>query len=333
MAKKEERDIVILNERIALGESRTVDFSIAKLYTSTKVEIPIIIERSKIPGPTVLITAALHGDEINGVEIVRQLIARKLNKPKRGTIMCIPILNVFGFLNGDRHFPDGRDLNRVFPGTKSGSLASRVAYHFTKKVLPHADYCLDFHTGGASRFNAAQVRIRPGDAKLLELAKIFNAPFTIYSNTIEKSYRNTCLKMGIPALLFEGGKSRESNKHIVKEGVDGILRFLDHLDMLGPKIAVPEAHSKTVIIEKSKWIRAHRSGLLHVKIDCNKHVEKGEFLATITDPYGKMRFKVLSPNEGYIININQSPIVNQGDAIFHVSTSNTSSVEEEEMED
>ncbi|HLW31324.1 MAG TPA: succinylglutamate desuccinylase/aspartoacylase family protein [Aequorivita sp.] len=333
MAKKEERDIVILNERIALGESRTVDFSIAKLYTSTKVEIPIIIERSKIPGPTVLITAALHGDEINGVEIVRQLIARKLNKPKRGTIMCIPILNVFGFLNGDRHFPDGRDLNRVFPGTKSGSLASRVAYHFTKKVLPHADYCLDFHTGGASRFNAAQVRIRPGDAKLLELAKIFNAPFTIYSNTIEKSYRNTCLKMGIPSLLFEGGKSRESNKHIAKEGVDGILRFLDHLDMLGPKIVAPEAHSKTVIIEKSKWIRAHRSGLLHVKIDCNKHVEKGEFLATITDPYGKMRFKVLSPNEGYIININQSPIVNQGDAIFHISTSNTSSVAEEEMED
>ncbi|MGB3342949.1 MAG: succinylglutamate desuccinylase/aspartoacylase family protein [Aequorivita sp.] len=333
MAKKEERDIVILSERIALGESRTVDFSIAKLYTSTKVEIPIIIERSKNPGPTVLITAALHGDEINGVEIVRQLIARKLNKPKRGTIMCIPILNVFGFLNGDRHFPDGRDLNRVFPGTKSGSLASRVAFQFTKKVLPHADYCLDFHTGGASRFNAAQVRIRPGDEKLLELAKIFNAPFTIYSNTIEKSYRNTCLKMGIPTLLFEGGKSRESNKHIVKEGVDGILRFLDHLDMLGPKIVAPQAHSKTVIIEKSKWIRAHRSGLLHVKIDCNKHVEKGEFLATITDPYGKMRFKVLSPNEGYIININQSPIVNQGDAIFHISTSNTSNVEEEEMED
>src|SRR5690606_11963167 len=119
MAKKQDRNIIIMNERIGLGESITVDFSIAKLYTSTKVEIPIIIERSKIPGPTILLTAAIHGDEINGVEIVRQLIARKLNKPKRGTIICIPILNVFGFLNGDRSFPDGRDLNRVFPGTKS----------------------------------------------------------------------------------------------------------------------------------------------------------------------------------------------------------------------
>lgn len=334
MAKKEERDIVILNERIALGESRTVDFSIAKLYTSTKVEIPIIVERSKIPGPTVLITAAIHGDEINGVEIVRQLIARKLNRPKRGTIICIPILNVFGFLNGDRSFPDGRDLNRVFPGTKSGSLASRVAYHFTKKVLPHADYCLDFHTGGASRFNAPQIRIKPGDEKLLELAKVFNAPFTVYSNTLEKSYRKTCQRMGIPSLLFEGGKSQDSNKYIAKEGVEGIMRFLKHLDMLNTRHPAPEPIAETVIIEKSKWIRAMRSGLLHVKIDCNKHVEKGEFLATITDPYGKMRFKVTSPNEGYIINVNQSPIVNQGDAIFHISTANsenTSKAETEEM--
>lgn len=333
MTNKEERDIVILNEHVALGESKTIDFSIAKLYTSTKVEIPIIIERSKIPGPIVLITAGIHGDEINGVEIVRQLIARKLNKPKRGTIICIPILNVFGFLNGNRSFPDGRDLNRVFPGTKSGSLASRVAFHFTKKILPHADYCLDFHTGGASRFNAAQIRIKPGDDQLLELAKAFNAPFTVYSNTIDKSYRKTCQKKGIPILLFEGGKSLDSNKHIAKEGVDGILRFLKHLDMLDDKHIPATPEKPTVIIEKSKWIRAYRSGLLHVKIDCNKHVEKGEFLATITDPYGKMRFKVTAPNEGYIINVNQSPIVNQGDAIFHISTQKTANTKDEEMED
>lgn len=320
MAKKEERDIVILNERIALGESKTIDFSIAKLYTATPIEIPIIIERSTIPGPTVLITAALHGDEINGVEVVRQLIARKLNKPKRGTIICVPILNIFGFLNGSRFFPDGRDLNRVFPGTQSGSLASRVAYHFTKKVLPHADYCLDFHTGGASRFNAPQIRIKPGDEKLMELAKIFNAPFTVYSNNIDKSYRSTCSKMGIPSLLFEGGKSLESNKHVVKEGVDGIQRILHHLDMLNKKTVPSSAHGKTVIVEKAKWVRAHKSGLLHVKIDCGKFVTKGELLATITDPYGTMRTRVSSPNDGYIINVNHSPIVHQGDAIFHLST-------------
>jgi len=334
MAEKEAQDIVILNERIAPGERKTINFNIAKLFTTTNVEIPIIIERSITPGPTVLITAGIHGDEINGVEIVRQFIARKLNKPKRGTIICIPILNVFGFLNTDRFLPDGRDLNRVFPGTKSGSLASRIAHHFTEKVLPYADYCLDFHSGGASRFNAAQIRIRPGDKQLLELANVFSAPFTVYSSTIEKSYRETCSERNIPILLFEGGKSKESDKHIAKIGVDGILRFLDHLNMLPKKHAVPEPQTKPVLIEDSKWIRAQKSGLLHVKIPCNKKVTKGEFLATITDPYGTMRFKVISPNSGYIINVNESPIVNQGDAIFHISTVNKVHTDkDEEIED
>jgi predicted deacylase len=322
----------ILDEKIAPGESKTIDFSIAKLYTSTRVDIPIIIERALKPGPTVLLTAGIHGDEINGVEIVRQIIAKKINKPKCGTVICVPILNIFGFLNADRAFPDGRDLNRVFPGTKTGSLASRVAWYFTKKILPHADYCLDFHTGGASRFNAPQIRIRPNDETLLKLATVFNAPFTVYSSNLEKSYRSTCQKMGIPSLLFEGGKSLDSNKHVVKEGVDGVMRFLNSLEMLRDTFKVPEIKSRTVIIEKSKWIRAQRSGLLHNKIDCNKYVVKGEFLATITDPFGTMRFKVLSPNDGYIINVNQAPIVHQGDAIFHISTVDSVTTQEDSTE-
>jgi len=309
----------ILGEKIGLGESKTIDFNIAKLYTSTKIEIPIIIERASIPGPTILITAAIHGDEINGVEIVRQLISRKINKPKRGTIICIPILNVFGFLNAQRSFPDGRDLNRSFPGTKRGSLASRVAYHFTNQILPHVDYCLDFHTGGASRFNAAQVRVKQGDQNLLTLAKIFNAPFTVLSNNLKKSYRATCNKIGTPIILFEGGKSLENNKQIVNYGVRGTKRFLHSLDMLNAKFKVTKPFNDTVVIEKTKWIRAQKSGLIHTKINCNSLVKKGEMLATITDPYGKMLFKVLAPNDGYIINVNQAAIVHQGDAIFHIS--------------
>lgn len=319
----------ILGEKIELGESRVIDFNLAKLFTSTKIEMPIIIERAKIPGPTILITAAIHGDEINGVEIVRQLIARKINKPKRGTIICIPILNVFGFLNTHRAFPDGRDLNRSFPGTRRGSLASRVAYHFTSEILPHADYCLDFHTGGASRFNAPQIRVKPNDKNLLHLAKIFNVPFTVYSNNLKKTYRATCDKMGIPIVLFEGGKSLESNKQIVNYGVRGTVRFLNYLGMLDSKFKVTIPLNNTVIIEKSKWVRAQRSGLFHLKIKINTLVEKGELLATITDPYGTMRYKVLAPNKGYIINVNQSPIVHQGDAIFHISTKDGTTLEDE----
>ncbi len=325
--------LTILGNVIAPGQSKTIDFNIAKLFTSTKVEIPVIIERSLLPGPTVLLTAAIHGDEINGVEIVRQLIAKKINKPKKGTIICIPIVNVFGFLNTQRTFPDGRDLNRVFPGTKTGSLASRVAYRFTNEILPVADYCIDFHTGGASRFNAAQIRVRPNDKNLLSLAAVFNAPFTVLSTNLKKTYRATCDKKGVPILLFEGGKSVNRNKTIVKYGVQGVMRLLHHLDMLNPNFQVPIAEKNTVIIKKTRWIRANRSGLLHTKILINKLVEKGDLLAIITDPYGKMRYKVKAPNSGYIINVNQSPIVHQGDAIFHISTQDAVLVSEKENED
>jgi len=202
--------LTLLGEKIAPGASATINFNLAKLYTTSSVEIPIIVERAKVPGPVVLITSGIHGDEINGVEIVRQIIAKKINKPKKGTVICIPVLNIFGFLDMKRAFPDGRDLNRVFPGNPRGSLASRFAYQFVKKILPVADFCMDFHTGGASRFNVAQVRIDPKDVIASEYAEIFNAPFTLHSKMIPKSFRATCSRLGIPILLFEGGKSRVS---------------------------------------------------------------------------------------------------------------------------
>lgn len=309
----------ILGQEVPLGTSKTINFNIAKLYTSTKVEIPIIIERSKTPGPTVLITAGIHGDEINGVEIVRQIIAKKINKPAKGSIVCIPVLNVFGFLSMNRFFPDGRDLNRVFPGTKNGSLASRFAYQFINEILPVADYCLDFHTGGASRFNAPHIRVDPKNEKLIQLAKIFNAPFTLLSKNLDGSYRATCSKKEIDILLFEGGKSQNSSKDIAREGVEGTMRILHYLEMLNTKFNVPIPNADSLIIKKSFWIRAKYSGLLHIKIPISKHVEKNETLATITDPYGKMRHVVKATNEGYVINVNESPIVYKGDAIFHIT--------------
>lgn len=309
----------ILGEKILPGKSATINFNMAKLYTTTSVEVPVIIERGKKPGPVILITAGIHGDEINGVEIVRQIIAKGINKPQKGTIICIPVVNVFGFLNLSREFPDGRDLNRMFPGTKQGSLASRFAYQFVQKILPVADFCLDFHTGGASRFNAPQIRIQKDDKVGVKYAKIFNAPFTIESKTITKSYRDTCTKLGIPVLLFEGGKSVNSNKEIARQGVEGSMRILEHFEMLDSKFEKPDVVAETVFIENSVWLRAKYSGMLHIKIPCGKHVEKGEYIGTITDPYGKFRHRVRASNEGYVININESPIVYQGDAIFHIS--------------
>ncbi|RXG31248.1 succinylglutamate desuccinylase/aspartoacylase family protein [Leeuwenhoekiella palythoae] len=310
----------ILGEKIAPGQRRTLNFNLAKLYTTTSVEVPIIIQRAKKPGPCILITAGIHGDEINGVEIVRQVISKKINRPARGTIICIPVINVFGFLNMERAFPDGRDLNRVFPGTQNGSLASRFAYQFTNKILPLADFCMDFHTGGGSRFNVAQIRVDPDKEELMQYAKLFGAPFIVYSKNISKSYRSTCEKMNIPVLLFEGGKSQISDKDIARAGVHGVMRILSHFKMLSKDFEAPQQSKDSITIKSSSWLRAKYSGLLHLKSTCGDFVEKNEVIATITDPYGTFRHKVKASNDGYIINTNEASLVYQGDAIFHIST-------------
>lgn len=314
------KPLVILKETILAGESKTLNMELAKLHTMTKLKIPVIIERSKKPGPTVLLTASLHGDEINGTEIVRQLIVQNINKPKCGTIICIPIINIFGFINKSREFPDGRDLNRVFPGTKTGSLASRFAFHLVTEILPHVDYAIDFHAGGASRFNAPQIRIVPDNAELKELSDVFNAPFTLFSKNIPGSFRNSCDKLGVKMLLFEGGKSLDLNNVITNEGVEGIKRFLNHFGMLNPeKIATPSAQ-KTVYIERSNWLRAKYSGMFHGIAAVGCFVVKGDILATISDPYGKVEHIIKAPHEGYLLNVNDAPFVYEGDAIYHIST-------------
>ncbi|WP_040246973.1 succinylglutamate desuccinylase/aspartoacylase family protein [Psychroserpens mesophilus] len=310
----------ILGEKVALGKSATVSFNVAKLHTQNTIDVPIIIERSKKPGPTVLITAGIHGDEVNGVEIVRQLIAKGINKPKKGTIICVPVINVFGFIHLDREFPDGRDLNRVFPGIKGGSLASRVAFKLVTEVLPHADLVMDFHTGGADRFNAAQVRIIKGEKNLKELAKIFGAPFVLYSKNLNKSFRKTCYRLGIPILLFEGGKSFNIDTNITNTGVNGAKRILHHLGMLNSKFKVSQPKKPCVFISESKWIRASYSGMFKSTVRINSYVTKGDVIGNITDPYGSFNHFVKAPNGGYIFNINESPIIYQGDAIFHIST-------------
>ncbi len=320
MTTAETNAIRILGTKVYPGESKEVSFNVANLHTATPINVPVIIERAKKPGPTVLFTAGIHGDEINGVEIVRKLIATGINKPKCGTIICIPILNVFGFLNLKREFPDGRDLNRVFPGSKTGSLASRVAHRLVNEILPITDYIIDFHTGGAGRFNAPQIRISKGNDKLNELAMTYGAPFVLYSKILKKSFRETAIKQGKFLLLFEGGKSQHINSNVTNVGVNGAKRILKHLGMLNSKFKTSPPKSKIIFIDSSRWVRAKYSGIFKASVAINSFVEKGDTVGSITDPYGKLFYAVRTTNSGYIINVNESPIVYQGDALFHIST-------------
>ncbi len=317
---KEQDVLEILGEKVELGKSAEASFGVAKLHSRNAVEVPVIIERSKKPGPTVLITAGIHGDEVNGIEVVRQIIAKGINKPKIGTIICIPVINIFGFINMDREFPDGRDLNRSFPGSKTGSLASRVAHKLISEIVPHADLIIDYHTGGSDRFNSPQIRIAKGESSLDELASIFGAPFVLHSKNLNKSFRNSCYKLGIPILLYEGGKSLHIDSVVTNNGVNGAKRILSHLGMLKGKFKVSKPKKRSVFINESKWIRAKHSGMFKASVIINSQVSKGDVIGNITDPYGKFNHFVKAENSGYIFNVNQSPIVYQGDALFHIST-------------
>ena len=310
----------ILGEDIAAGESREINFHVAKLHTRTRVEVPVIINRSKSPGPVVLFVAGIHGDEVNGVEIVRQLISKGINKPKKGTIICIPVLNIFGFLNKSRELPDGRDLNRVFPGSKSGSLASQVAHKLMAEIIPQVDFIVDHHTGGAGRFNAPQIRIDKLSPKLKKWAKAYGAPFVVYSKKIPKSLRSACGKINTPILLYEGGKSYHIDRLVTNSGVNGAKRILNHMGMLSSKFKVSTPKKGIIFIVESKWVRAKASGLFRPSIKLSEKVEKGTMLGYITDAYGKFNQSVKADSEGYIININEAPIVYKGDALFRIST-------------
>lgn len=320
MPKKQNEVLHILGTHIAPGDSKEVSFDVANLHTSSPVHVPVIIERSKKPGPTVLFTAGIHGDEVNGVEIVRQLIAKGINKPKRGTIICMPVINIFGFINLKREFPDGRDLNRVFPGSPSGSLASRVAYKLIKEVIPHANLIIDFHTGGSGRFNAPQLRYAKEKKDLDVLAKVFGAPFVLYSKNLSKSFRATCNKQGKQLLLFEGGKSFHIDDMVTNSGVNGSKRILKHLGMLKTTFKTTKPKNDCVFIDNSRWQRAKYSGMFKASVPIGSYVQKEAVLGHITDPYGKFNYFVRASNAGYIINVNESPIVYQGDALFHIST-------------
>ncbi|ARV05348.1 succinylglutamate desuccinylase [Polaribacter sp. SA4-10] len=310
------KPFILLGKEIPEGKRTVLDLEVAKLHTRTTVKVPVIIERSKKPGPVVLLLAGIHGDETNGVGIIREIISQKINIPVNGTIICIPVFNIFGYLIHTREFPDGRDLNRMFPGSANGSLASQFAYQFTKEIAPHVDYVIDFHTGGGKRDNIAQIRCNKDDEKALELAKVFNPPMIVFSENITKSLRETLHKMGKTILLFEGGKSNELNPTIINEGLNGTKNVLIRLGLIEGKITVKET---PIFVNKAKWIRASHSGMFIIMVTNGIFVKKKEVLGIIQDPFGDFKKKVYAPFDGHIFCINKTPIVNKGEALFHIS--------------
>ncbi|NJN27341.1 MAG: succinylglutamate desuccinylase/aspartoacylase family protein [Cyclobacteriaceae bacterium] len=297
------------------GDQRSIEVNIARLPSHSSIDIVINVARAHKKGPVLLLMGGLHGDEINGVEIIRRMIEQKKNIPRQGTVICIPILNIFGFIHFSRYVPDGKDVNRSFPGNKNGSLAARVAYYLMKHILPKIDYGVDFHTGGDDRFNYPQIRCMLNDPVNQQLAGAFHAPFTLHSQYRPKSLRQAAAKMGKHIVVFEGGESSRFDENAISEGINGTLRLMNHLEMTDEK-PVPKRNNK--IIRNSSWIRAKASGMFLSEVKCGDAIKKNAVVGAIKDPFGELNQVVKATTTGYVIGLNNNPIVHQGDALMHV---------------
>jgi len=301
------------------GEFREIDINIARLPSHTVIDTPIYVSRGPEDGPVLALTAGMHGDEINGMEIVRRMLDTGLNKPRRGVTICMPIVNLYGFLNFSRDVPDGKDINRSFPGSKNGSLASRVAYHLMREVIPHIDYGIDFHTGGAMRTNYPQVRAVLKEGINTELANAFGAPFTIDAPYRPNSLRKEAARKGKNIIVYEGGESLRFDQHAIEEGISGTLRLMRHLEMID---WAPEPTETNRVIWSTSWIRARNAGLFQANVQCGQLVGAGEWVGTITDPFGEFKEQIVAPQKGYVVGLNNIPVINVGDALMHLGMDN-----------
>ncbi|RPD96705.1 succinylglutamate desuccinylase/aspartoacylase family protein [Aureibaculum marinum] len=300
---------------VGLGEQKLIKFEIDRLATGTKIEIPTYVFNGKEAGPTVLVQAGLHGDELNGIEIVRSMLSKNYFNVKKGCVIVVPLLNVFGFLHFSRDVHD-KDVNRSFPGSKTGSLASRIAYFHIREIAKNIDFGIDIHTGGKQRSNYPQIRYTPESKEGKTLAEIFNAPYLLASKLISKSFRKAAHNYNIPIIVYEGGESLRFNKFAIKKGKEGILNILEHFDMI-PKRKLKKIHP-SIEITSRKWIRAKIAGMLNLRVKNGDKVTKGQLLAYITDTYGTSTISVKAPYNGYIIAVNHFPVINRGDALFHI---------------
>lgn len=313
-----EEPITIGTENVFPGENAIARINVGRLPSDTKIDIVAHIFRSTNPGPCVLLLGGVHGDEINGIEIIRKSIAEgSFENIERGSIIAIPLLNVFGFINFSREVPDGKDVNRSFPGASRGSLAARVASTLTKKILPYVDIAIDFHTGGASRYNFPQIRYTRTDKHAEELAMVFGAKFVIQKGLIPKSFRKTANDLGIPTIVFEGGESVRLCGYTISKGIQGMHRVLSYLNMVHFETFNNDVSTK--VCKKTTWVRAPYSGMFIWSKQSGQLIKKGEPLGTLKDPYGRKSITVSSSKAGYIIGHNNASVVNQGDALFHVA--------------
>jgi hypothetical protein len=315
-AKKISNNFNIANTEIKPLSRQRINIDMGSIFDFTEIKMPIEVLRGGKAGPTIFICSTIHGDEIIGIEIVRRILEMLDVKIMSGTLIAIPIVNVFGFNDRSRYLPDRRDLNRCFPGLKNGSLASQLAYKFMNEIVLKSDFGIDIHTGAYNRTNYPQIRTDISNHDNWLLAQAFNAPAIVNSNLRDGSLREATSQVKIPLVLYEAGEAFRFDENAVEIGVEGILRVLETIGILDK---TPRKQRKNIFVARSSsWIRASQSGICLTKVKLGSIVKKGQVLAEISNPFGDNKVLVKATQSGMVIGSSILPLVNKGDAIFHI---------------
>ena len=302
---------------VAPGTVAKVELPVARLVTQTRIGLPVCVLHGRKDGPRLWISAALHGDELNGTEIIRRVLKRVRVERLAGTIIAVPVVNVFGFVEQSRYLPDRRDLNRSFPGSAQGSLAAQLAHLFLTEVVERSTHGVDLHTGSNHRINLPQIRANLAHKETRRIAEAFSAPLMIRAKAIAGSLRGAAGKRGIPIVVYEAGEPMRFNPRSIRSGVAGVMRVIQELGLLrGPK----RPHEcRSLEVRKTKWLRATRSGIVHLEVGLQDRVEKGQVVATMHDTFGDVVGSIRSPLSGLVIGHTTNPLLNRGEAAIHVA--------------
>ena len=315
---------------IEAGTRQTIDLSVGTFSNHMPSNIPVQVIHGRRDGPTLFVSAAVHGDEIIGVEIVRRLLGSKKLSHLKGTLLCIPVVNTFGFVSHSRYLPDRRDLNRCFPGAEHSSLAGQLAHVFMKEIVEKSNYGIDLHSAATHRVNLPQIRFNAGSDEVTEMASIFGAPVALEAPLRESSLREAAAKVGVNVLLYESGEALRFDEYAVRIGVRGILNIMAHIGMIS-KSKTSRTPAKSIVSQKSKWGRSPAGGIFRGIKTIGDVVTKGDLLGYIADPFGNNEEEIHSELSGVIIGRENLPIVNPGDALFHIAIIKKTQLAEEKL--
>lgn len=309
---------VLHGETIAPGKRAAIDIPVSVLSNHTPVNLSVQVIHGKLAGPTLFVSAAIHGDEIIGVEIIRRLLNSPRIRGLRGTLLCVPIVNAFGFINHNRYLPDRRDLNRCFPGGPKGSLANQLAHLFMVEVVEHADFGIDIHSAAAHRTNLPQIRLCSDRPRALEMAEAFGPPVIMESPLREGSLRQAGAEVGVDVMIYEAGEALRFDEMAIRIGLKGIFRVMKCMDMINGKRIV-DTLTKPLYATSSHWLRAPEGGILRAYRTTGDSVQEGDIIGIVSDPMGDEETEILVHTGGLIIGRTNLPIINQGDALFHIA--------------